>query len=182
VARPRTCRIHSVRRARSDDGGAVKFRALLYRADAPRRKETTRSSGAAADARLPQQGRRHRGGDGREARRLQPQSGDGAAPLYRGEARRALLPLAPPARHGEAPRSLHLHQVRRHGGPRRGAPRDPAGDGRSALGGRGLLKHRRASTPAPEYRHERTMREVDALRHAGRVRRVRAAGLRQGYF
>ena len=48
----------------------------------------------------------------------------------------------------KAPRSLHLHQVRRHGGPRRGAPRDPAGDGRSALGRCGLSHHR--PVPAPD--------------------------------
>ena len=66
--------------------------------------------------------------------------------------------------HGQAPRPRDLHQVGRHGGARRGAPRNPPGDGRPALGRRGFSDHRPVSAP------DRTAPRGDALRHAGRVR------------
>ena len=51
----------------------------------------------------------HRGA----ARRLQPQSRDGAAALSDDPARRALLCLAAPARERQAARSVDLHQIGR---------------------------------------------------------------------
>ena len=87
-----------------------------------------------ADAGFPAQGRR--AGDRRrgQARRVQPQSRNGAVALSHGAAGRALLPFAAAAAAGEGARSDHVHQVGHHGRPRRGAERSAAGDGRSALG------------------------------------------------
>ncbi len=59
-----------------------------------------------------------------------------------GPSRRPLLPLHPPAAAGQGARPHHVHQVRHHGRPRRGAERGPATDGRPALGRRRFPHHR----------------------------------------
>ena len=54
----------------------------------------------------------------------------------------------------------HIHQVRHHGGARRGAPRSLAGDGRPPFGGRRFSHHR------PIFAADAKASCRDALRHA----------------
>ena len=68
----------------------------------------------------------------------------------------------------------HLHQVRHHGRPRRGAPRGAAGDGRSALGGCRFSHHRAVSAADPQASRR------DALRHRRMNSRLREGRLHQG--
>ena len=69
-----------------------------------------------ADARFSAQGRRARERRGRQARRVQPQSGNRAVALSHGAAGRALFPFAAAAAAGEGTRSGDVHQVGHHGG------------------------------------------------------------------
>ena len=106
---------------------------------------------------FPAQGRRAGAGRCGEARRVQPQPGNRAVALSLGAAGRALFPLRPPAAAGEGDRSADLHQVRHHGRPRRGAARGAAGDGRSALGGRGFPHHRPVPAADPQASRGRAL-------------------------
>ena len=103
-----------------------------------------------ADPGLPAQGRRAGDGGRGAARRLQPQSRDGAVELSDGAARRALFPLAAPAAAGEGTRPDDVHQVRHHGRPRRGAERGAPADGRSAARRRRLPDHRPVPAADPQ--------------------------------
>ena len=80
--------ITSVDRDDLDDGGAFQFVRCIQRL----RETAPETTIEVLTPDFRNKTGRHRGGDGREARRLQPQSGDGAAPLHRGPARRSLLP------------------------------------------------------------------------------------------
>ena len=99
------------------------------------------------DAGLPAQGRRARDRRRGQARRLQPQSRNGAVEVSDRPPRRALFPLDPAAAAGEGARSDDLHQVRHHGRPRRGAERGAAAHGRPALR-RGRFPHHRPISAA----------------------------------
>ena len=98
----------------------------------------------------------HRGA----ARRLQPQSGDGAAALSDDPARRALLRLAAAAGERQAARSLDLHQIGADGRARRAAARSPPGDGRHALGRRRFPDHGPISPADPAPRQGRGVRHA----------------------
>ena len=102
------------------------------------------------DAGFPAQGRRARSRGGGKARRVQPQSGNGAVALSHGAPGRALFPFDPAVAAGQGNRSRHLHQIRHHGRARRGASRGVAGDGRPALGGCRFSHHRAISAADPQ--------------------------------
>ena len=137
-ARPRARRHHLRRPRRPADGGARAFRRRDPRHPRPLAEDHDRDP----DAGLPAQGRRPRDRRRGQARRVQPQPRDGAVEVPEGAARRALLPLDPPAAAGEGDRSDDLHQVRHHGRARRGAERGAAAHGRPALRRCGFPHHR----------------------------------------
>ena len=92
------------------------WRRRAFRAHHPRHpRGRARHHDRGADPRLPPQGRRAGGGGRGPAGRVQPQPGNGAAPLPHHPPRRALLPLAPAAGPREGARPVHLHQVRPDG-------------------------------------------------------------------
>ena len=72
---------------------------------------------------------------------------------------RALFPFDPAVAAGQGNRSHHLHQVRHHGRPRRGAARGAAGDGRSALGGGRFPDHRAVSAADPQASRGHALRD-----------------------
>ena len=109
--------------------------------------------------RLPAQGRRAGGGRSRQARRVQPQSGNRAVAVSHGAPGRALFPFDPAAAAGQGNRSDHLHQIRHHGRPRRGAARGAAGDGRSALGRGRFPDHRAISAADPQASRRHALRD-----------------------
>ncbi len=102
-----------------------------------------------------------------QARRVQPQSRNGAVELSDGAAGRALLRFDAAAAAREGDRPGNVHQVGDHGGARRGAQRRAPADGRSARGRRRLPYHR--PVPAADPQAPRG----GAVRAAGRIRRLR---------
>ena len=111
--------ITSVDRDDLPDGGAGAFRRRDPRH--PRRRAGHHHRGA--DAGFPAQAGRRRDRGRGSAGRVQPQSRNRAAALPDDPPRRALLPVASPAGHGEAARTCDLHQIRPDGRPRGGARR-----------------------------------------------------------
>ena len=101
--------VTSVDRDDLPDGGASQFVKVIEAL----RREHAEHDDRNPHARLPQQERSGGRGDRRgRARRLQPQSRDGAAALSDDPPGRALLCVAAAAREREAQGAAHLHQVR----------------------------------------------------------------------
>ena len=163
--------VTSVDRDDLPDGGAQPVRQGDRGAAAQRPRDDDRDP----DARFPQQVRSggredHRGA----ARRLQPQSRDGAAALSDDPARRALLCLAAAAGERQAARSVDLHQIGRDGRARRAEARGPPGDGRHALGRRRFPDH------GPVSPADAAPRQGRGVRHPAGVRRLWRDRPRQG--